>query len=124
MISLSFASVLVIREKSLMLAAKVAAMAWPAASRVARSVEESLLRAAETVRSSPLRGTLRAAMVSSNRRDQAERPVTSFSCRSFSSWSSSWCGHAAARLLQRSRPLGLRRHPQVLRQGDGSALRN
>ena len=34
----------------------------------------------------------RAAMVSSNSRDHADAPVTSFSCSSFSTSSESWCG--------------------------------
>ena len=76
-----------------------------AAARTARSLSDRRLSAAETVTSSPDTVTVIPAMVSSNSRFQAERPVTSFSCSSFSSSSESWCG----RKTRRSRSQGCQR---------------
>ncbi len=97
MISLSLASVLVISENSRMRSPNAAPIARPAASRTPRSRSESRLSAALTVRSSPPSGTRIPATVSSNSRDHALRPVTSFSCSSFSSSSESWCGRNTRR---------------------------
>ena len=88
-ISLSFASVLVTSENSRIFPPNAAPIAAPAASRTERSRSDSLFSAALTVRSSPPIGTRMPATVSSNSRLHALRPVTSFSCSSFSSSSES-----------------------------------
>ncbi len=106
MISLSLASVLVISANSRRRSPNAAPIAVPGrlAHRCGRA-SDSLFSAALTVSSSPPNGMRMPAMVSSNSRLQAARPVTSFSCSSFSSSSDSWCG----RNTRRSRSQGRQR---------------
>ena len=101
--SLSFARVLVMSENSRTRSPKAAETPLAAASRTARSVSESLFSAAETESSSPATVMVMLAIVSSNRRFQAARPVTSFSCSSFSISSGSWCGSQTRRSRSQGR---------------------
>lgn len=117
---MSLASTLVISENRRMREPKASETPRAAASRTARSRSESLFSAAETVISSPATGTVMPAMVSSNRRFQAARPVTSFSCSSFSSSSESWCG----RKTRRSRSQGRQRASAALDSSLASSARS
>ena len=102
-----------------------------AASRTARSGSERRFSAAETVisstrpRPSPGRstGTRRCATVSSKRRFQADRPVTSFSCSSFSASSESWCGRNTRRSRSQGRQRASAGEPAIRPSSSASSRR-
>ncbi len=87
---MSLASVLVISEKVGRWPRKVRTSAFAAALRVSSSVSCSRLSVGSSDSSSPSTSKRSAAIVSSNSRFQAPRPVTAFSWKSCSSLSSSW----------------------------------